>query len=212
MNGILAIYASNTKLVTENDIGLMTHDIQTDYKVRFGKESKEKGNVGLDKASQVARDWVTIAKACVKHGAVDMSEWSNSNQEMRYLSDRYNCYKQLGVEETDQLIASDESHKKDTQSGIRNTLKKIKDDSVREILIKANLLPKPEPIAEGLVMLSKEENTMIEVIRTYLDGSDAQAVHDWMVIQTGHFSEMMMTQGTADYRAPPKKKGKKKAA
>jgi hypothetical protein len=141
-----------------------------------------------------------------------MSEWSNSNQEMRYLSDRYNCYKQLGVEETDQLIASDESHKKDTQSGIRNTLKKIKDDSVREILIKANLLPKPEPIAEGLVMLSKEEHTMIEVIRTYLDGSDAQAVHDWMVIQTGHFSEMMMTQGTADYRAPPKKKGKKKAA
>ena len=179
---------------------------------QLGKESKEKGNVGLDRASQVARDWVTIAKACVKHGAVDMSEWSNSNQEMRYLSDRYNCYKQLGVDETDQLIAGDESHKANTQSGIRNTLKKIKDESVREILIKANLLPKPEPIAEGLVMLSKEEHTMIEVIRTYLDGSDAQAVHDWMVIQTGHFSEMMMTQGTAEVQTPPKKKGKKKAA
>ena len=212
MNGILAIYASNTKLITENDIELMTHDIQTDYKVRFGKESKEKGNVGLDRASQVARDWVTIAKACVKHGAVDMSEWSNSNQEMRYLSDRYNCYKQLGVDETDQLIAGDESHKANTQSGIRNTLKKIKDESVREILIKANLLPKPEPIAEGLVMLSKEEHTMIEVIRTYLDGSDAKSVHDWMVIQTGHFSEMIMTQGTAEVQTPPKKKGKKKAA
>ena len=213
MNGILALYASNTKLITANDIGLLIHDIQTDYKVRFGKESAEKGNVGLELASQVARDWVTIACACVKHGAVDMSEWSNSSQEMRYLSDRYNCYKQLGVEETDQLIASDESHKKDTQSGMRNTLKKIKDESIREKLVKANLLPKPEELAEGLVMLSKEEHTMIEVIRSFLDGSDAQSTHDWMVVQTGLFSEMMMTQGTAEVEsAPKKKKGKRNAA
>ena len=212
MNGMLALYASNIKLITENDISLLIHDIQTDYKVRFGKESAEKGNVGMEKASQVARDWVTIASACVKHGAVDMSEWSSSNQEMRYLSDRYNCYKTMGRDETDQLIAGDESHKANTQSGMRNSLKKIKDENLRDDLIKAGLLPKPEPIAEGLVMLSKEEHTMIEVIRTYLDGSDAKAVHDWMVVQTGHFSEMMMTQGTAKVQTPPKKKGKKKAA
>ena len=150
MNGMLALYASNIKLITENDISLLIHDIQTDYKVRFGKESAEKGNVGLDRASQVARDWVTIAKACVKHGAVDMSEWSNSNQEMRYLSDRYNCYKTMGRDETDQLIAGDESHKANTQSGMRNSLKKIKDESSVMILSRLDCYLSQNPLLKGL--------------------------------------------------------------
>ena len=106
----------------------------------------------------------------------------------------------------------DADEEEDGDVKVKLELKKIKDEAIREDLIKSGLLPKPEPIAEGLVMLTKEEHTMIEVIRTYLDGSDAKAVHDWMVVQTGHFSEMMMTQGTAEVQTPPKKKGKKKAA
>ena len=88
---------------------------------------------------------------------------------------------------------------------MRNTLAKINDLDIREELIKVKLLPAVKPLPEGLIMVSEQEHIMLDVIRTYLDGSSEEDVTTFMAIQTGIFSELLIS------KVEPKKKGKKAA-
>ena len=202
MATMLLGFCTNKNLLTTSDIDMLTHAIQVQYKVSFGTKSEAKGNLGMENASQIARDWATIAKGCIIAGANDFDEWTHTPSEMNYRCDLFRSYKTLGEDETDHLIASDESHKVGTKGGVRGTLAKITDLEIREELIKAKLLPAVKPLPEGLIMVSEQEHIMLDVIRTYLDGSSEKDIAEFMTIQTGIFSELLVA---------PKKKGKKSA-
>tara|TARA_B110000090_G_scaffold1255_1_gene1317 strand:- start:443 stop:1180 length:738 start_codon:yes stop_codon:yes gene_type:complete len=206
MATMLLGFCTNKNLLTDADIDMLTHAIQVEYKRSFGTKSEAKGNLGMENASQIARDWATVAKGCIKAGANDFDLWVHTPSEMNYHRDLFQSYKTLGKDETEHLIASDESHKSGTKSGVRNTLAKINDLAIREELIKVKLLPAVKPLPEGLIMVSEQEHIMLDVIRTYLDGSSEEDVTKFMTIQTGIFSELLIPKVE-----PKKKKGKRAA-
>ena len=192
----------NVNVIRIADIDALLGQITISFGVAFGKKSKAAGTLDMEMASQVARDWATVARGCVESGANDLESWIHTPSNMRYIKDLNNTYKVLGKEETDALLAADEAHKEGTAQGIRNSLKKIKDDTVIAALREAGLMAKEAPLPEGMILVSDAEYMLLETIRKYLDGTSETDTSDWLATHTGSIAALMI---------PTKKKGKKAA-